>query len=239
MNKKHKLLLLLLLSYVVILALCSCQNIFGTSTDVNNVYGDWVYLKDSGFEIRLSLNRDGTYYYEEIASYGKTLYENKGKFSLGSTRLTLKNLDTADGDRHSSFSISMKKSDDGEDIMELVPTLMRKYTFKRVGSFNNTNAVVTIKSKTETQIKLDIEGSWYSASIGRIDINGNKIEVTPESMTSFVLTISEVNGNTIKLDTSDYGLDEYGDASYFIVNGSLYVVFPKLSGEAIIFTAIK
>ena len=244
MKRINKLLFWLLLSIVCIFDFASCQNIFGTATDSEKVYGDWVCTKDSGFEIRLTLNKNGTYYYEEIASYGKTLYEKKGKFTLSSNSLTLKELDTGDDERYSSFSISMNNSTEDEDVLDLVATFARKYTFKRAtpiinNSDNGEKKSVEIKSgikdgTKDSQIKLDIEGSWNSDSFGRIDIKGDKITLIPNDKPSFELTIADRLGNTLHLD----GESGYEVASYFVVNGSLYIVFPNISSDAIVFTPI-
>ena len=240
MKRIGKLAVLFVLAALMAVTFVSCQNIFGSSTDTERVYGDWVYQKDGGFEIRLSLYKNGTYRYEEIASYGKTLYENSGKFSISPTRLILKGIDTDDGDRFSVFSISMKNSTENEDILELVPTLTKKYTFKRVASLQDAKTVVVSdpSEPKENMLKLDIEGSWRSDLIGTVEIKGDKILVIPAEGTAFSFMITEVNDNTLTLDVGSTGLDAYSEVSYFKVNGTLYVVFPKLSSDALAFSAI-
>ena len=222
MKKIGKTVLILALVLLTVALSISCQNIFGTSTDVERVYGDWLYQKDSGFEIKLSLRKDGTYFYQEISSYGKILYENSGKFSLSPTRLILKGLDDNDGDRFYVFSISMKESSDGGDILELVPTLTKKYTFKRCISID------------EPSISLDIDGTWYSDEFGQVEIGDGKIVIDVKDGTPIAFKIEKAVDNKLFIDSQDY----YSEIDYFTVNGTLYVVFPKLSDDAHVFNVI-
>lgn len=246
MRRTTRLLVLLLASISILALVPSCQNIFGTATDISKVYGDWVYKKDGGFEIRLSLYRNGTYHYEEIASYGATLYEFSGKYSISSTSLTLKDLDPADGDRYSTFSMSMKNSTESEDILDLVPTLAKRYSFRRVGYEANEASIVSSSSNLERKtasdkqaIKLDIEGSWRSDVLGTVSISGDTIIFIPLSGDTIALKVASADGNTIKISDDAMILDEYKEITYFTVNDNLYVVFPRLGSDAIAFSALK
>lgn len=238
MRKIYKTFIFLLLVAFIMISIPSCQNVFGSSTDSERVYGEWIYQKESGAGIKLNLNKDGNYYYEEFSSKGKVLYSYSGKFSLSSTRLILKDLDTSDDNRYSIFSISMKNSTEGMDILDLVPTMTKKYSFKRVISTDSL-APVSLEDRESSNIELDVEGEWQSSDFGMIAINENKVNVKFDDL-SFVATIIEADGNNLTLSFPDtIVIDEvYSDVSYFIVNGMLYVVFPKLGSEAIVFNSI-
>lgn len=175
MRKNIRIIGILLTLLLLSMALVGCQNIFGSKTDIERVYGEWRYEKSSGAGINLTLNRGGTYIYQEFGTNGNILYSSTGKFSVTSTSLFLKDIDTDDDTRASQFAISMKNSTEEEDILELVPTFTKKYTFKRVISSKPNNAVAIKNGAEEKAVKLSIEGKWTSTDIGKIGITGNNI----------------------------------------------------------------
>ena len=218
MKKNNKYICLVFALVLALFSLPSCQNVFGSKTESSNIIGKWLYEKDNGVGIKLELNDDGTYYYAEYNASGKTTYEYNGKYGFTANRLILRGLDERDGERYSIFAVSMKNS---IDQLDLVPKMTLKYSFKRVGEL--------------LAIPLDIQGEWVSDRTS-IKISGNDVLVSlgDESLSAKLENPEE--GKLI-LTFSQEGFDAYKEVEYFVRNNSLYLIFPTLRNETMVFTS--
>ena len=216
-KKNYKLICFICTLVLALFFFTSCQNVFGSKTESSQIYGKWLYEKDNGAGIKLELNDNGTYYYAEYNASGKTTYEFSGKYGFTVNRLILRGLDENDGERYSVFACSMKNS---IDQLDLVPKMTLKYSFKRVGEL--------------LAIPLDIQGEWAS-DIASIKISGNDayIAIGDESISAKIQNPEE--GKLVLAFAQD-GFDAYKDVEYFVRNNFLYLIFPSLKNETMVFT---
>ena len=213
---------------ILSLTIASCQNVFGSKTEATRVYGQWLYTRENGAGIALEIREDGSYSYKEFSSREKVLFSYDGKYSLTDSRLILKGLDSED-DRYSIFAISMKTDDFGRDVLSLVPKMTARFDFVRVSTPGS--------SSYETPMeKLPIEGKWVNDELGTILIDRLSLKYISLDGTMYNAKI-EANGEgmlTLSFDSDE--LSGYERVSYFVVNGSLYVIFADISPDAVIFS---